>query len=185
MNLIVEVSAAGDRDRPGSGGAAIVGVGAREEVIERYERSPRDVLRVVTFAAISLAMLAITIWAEDSVLGLEQDLIALFGVFSPSVERVIHGALVLVTSGIGVGLLLVPLVLKRYRLFGYLLVAFVIAYFNALVLIVVVRLGAAVRNPVRADGIAGFTPFTSPQVSCPLPHPWFDVLARPPPRTCP
>lgn len=71
------------------------------------------------------------------------------------------------------------------RLFGYLLVAFVIAYFNALVLIVVVRLGAAVRNPVRADGIAGFTPFTSPQVSCPLPHPWFDVLARPPPRTCP
>lgn len=71
------------------------------------------------------------------------------------------------------------------RLFGYLLIAFVIAYLNALVLIVVVRFGKAKLRFVCLDQLADFAQFASAQVSFPLPHPWFDILARPPPRTCP
>ena len=38
-------------------------------------------------------MIALTIWLEDSVLGLERDIIALLDFLTPAVERVLHGAL--------------------------------------------------------------------------------------------
>jgi hypothetical protein len=69
------------------------------------------------------------------------------------------------------------------RLFGYLMVAFVIAYFNALVLIVVVRLGTAIHCLLPADRLAAFARFSSPQISFPLRNSLFDILARPPPKT--
>lgn len=100
---------------------------ASEEYIRRYERSPVDVLRIVVFASIALVLLALALWVEDSILGLEEDLIELLGFLDPSIERVLHGSIELVLALIMVGVWLVPLVTRRYRLFGYIATASLLA----------------------------------------------------------
>lgn len=99
------------------------GEGSREESAGRYERSPRDLLRLLAFGAASLITLVLTIWVEDSILGFEDDVVALFGFLTPSVERVLDGVLSWGGLVIGLATLVVPLVRRRYRLFGYVLLA--------------------------------------------------------------
>lgn len=142
----VSASADGPRERraPGSEG---VGLGSRQEVIQGYERSPKDVLRVVVFAATTLVLLAVTLWAEDAVLGFERDLIALLAFLSSSVERVVHGVLVVAMLLVQVVALVVPLVLRRYRLFGYL--------FGAIVLSGIARPSAASSSPIPSGSSSG------------------------------
>lgn len=106
-----------------SEGTDLTGTGAREEVTRRYVRSPQDVLRLVTFAVLTLVFIAVTIWLEDAVIGVEEDIVELFGFLSPSIERVLHGGIEIVAALIGVVVYLVPIVTRRYRLFGYIALA--------------------------------------------------------------
>ena len=99
------------------------GSGPREESIERYQRSPRDVLRLVVFALASLLLLALTIWAEDAILGFEADLIELVSFLEPTAERIIHGFVVGAVLVVSLTVLVTPLALRRYRVFGYVLIA--------------------------------------------------------------
>jgi len=103
------------------------GAGAREEVTRRYIRSPEDVLRLVGFAVTSLVLIGITIWLEDAVVGVEEDIIELFGFLSPSIERVLHGGIEIVSGLVIVMVYLIPLVVRRYRLFGYILLSSAVA----------------------------------------------------------
>ena len=69
----------------------ITGEGARQEGTRRYTRSPEDVLRLLVFGVTTLICIAITRWAQDSIVGFEEDLIELLGFVSPTIERVIKG----------------------------------------------------------------------------------------------
>lgn len=101
----------------------ITGLGSREEATRGYVRSPEDVLRVVVFGFLMLLLMALTRWAQDSITGFEEDLVELLGFVSPTIERVIKGALEVTVGLVGVFILLVPLISRRYRLFGYLFLA--------------------------------------------------------------
>ena len=106
---------------------AVSGVGATQEEIRRYIRSPEDVLRLVAFATITLVLLGLTLWVEDSILGFEEDIVALFGFLSPTIERVLLGSLEVVIVVVTLALLAIPLAIKRFRLFGYLFAASIVA----------------------------------------------------------
>ena len=107
--------------------ADVSGVGAGQEEIRRYVRSPEDVLRLIVFSSVTLVVLGITLWVEDSILGFEEDIVALFGFLSPTVERVLLGSLEVLIVVVTLALLVIPLATKRYRLFGYLFAASIIA----------------------------------------------------------
>ena len=104
-------------------GAERIGSGAYEEEIRRYVRSPEDVLRLVVFGAISVVVTALTIGVEDSVLGFEEDVLELFDFLTPSSVRVIQGSLEIAVALIGVTLYAIPIVTRRFRVLGYLVVA--------------------------------------------------------------
>ena len=101
----------------------ITGDGARQEGTRRYTRSPEDVLRLLVFGVTTLVFIAITRWAQDSIVGFEEDLIELLGFVSPTIERVIKGVAEIVGVVVVLGVFLIPLITKRYRLFGYILLA--------------------------------------------------------------
>jgi uncharacterized protein (TIRG00374 family) len=105
----------------------VSGSGATQESIRRYVRSPEDVLRLVVFTVITLVLFGLTLWVEDSILGFEEDIVALFGFLSPSIERVLLGSLEVVIIVVTIALLVIPLVTRRYRLFGYLFAASIVA----------------------------------------------------------
>ena len=113
---------------PDAEGTDLTGTGAREEVTRRYVRSPQDVLRLVTFGVITLVFIGITIWLEDAVIGVEEDIVELFGFLSPSIERVLHGGIEIVAVLIGVVMYLVPIATRRYRLFGYIVLASLLGF---------------------------------------------------------
>lgn len=105
----------------------ITGLGSRQEATRGYTRSPEDVLRIVVFATLTLFLMALTRWVQDSITGLEEDLIELLGFVSPTIERVIKGALEIIVALVAVGMLVIPLINRRYRLFGYLFAAQLLA----------------------------------------------------------
>lgn len=79
-----------DADRlPGSEpGHARVAQDADVELV-RYVRSPRDVLRLVVSAVSALVLVAAAAWAEDAILGAEQDLIQLLSFLPAPLERIL------------------------------------------------------------------------------------------------
>ena len=109
------------------GGRDRQGPGAGEQEIRRYERSPRDLLHLIVYAALTLALAALTIWVADSVLGFEQDVLRLFDFLSPTVERILHGSLEYLGYALGLIAFSVPLITRRYRLFAYLITANAVA----------------------------------------------------------
>ena len=121
-NTVTENGASGRRSL-----SDITGLGSRQEATRGYTRSPEDVLRIVVFATLTLFLMALTRWAQDSITGLEEDLIELLGFVSPTIERVIKGALEIIVALVAVGMLLIPLINRRYRLFGYLFAAQLLA----------------------------------------------------------
>ena len=58
-------------------GDDVTGSGATEQATWAYTRSPEDVLRLVVFASLSLLLMALTLWADKSIVGVEQDLLEL------------------------------------------------------------------------------------------------------------
>lgn len=111
---------AGATDRRGSG--------ATEEVTVRYTRSPQDVLRLVAFAVVALFLGLITIATEDALLAFEEDLVGLLDFLSPQAARIVYGVGAVIWIIAIAGVYLTPLVTKRYRLFGYIMVASVSAF---------------------------------------------------------
>ena len=73
-------------------GTDLTGAGPSTEATYGYARSPQDALRLAAFAVASASLIAITVVLERAVLGVEEDIVELFGFLSPSVERVLHGA---------------------------------------------------------------------------------------------
>ncbi len=108
-------------------GLDVSGAGATQEEIQRYVRSPEDLLRLVVFATITLVLLGITLWIEDSILGFEEDIVALFGFVGPTIERILVGAQEVAIVFITLALLVIPLTTRRYRLFGYVFAASIVA----------------------------------------------------------
>jgi undecaprenyl-diphosphatase len=104
-------------------GGELLGSGSTEEIIRRYVRSPQDVLRLVVFGAITLTLLALAIWVEDLITGFERDVIELFGFVTPAIERILHGSIEMIIGLTALTVYVVPLVTKRYRLFGYIIAA--------------------------------------------------------------
>ena len=90
-----------------------------------YRRSPTDVVRLVLFGIATIALLALTRWAEHTVLAFENDVASLFGGLNPSVEHALNQTLSVAAGIVGLAVFLPPLLLKRYRLIGYIVVAYV------------------------------------------------------------
>jgi undecaprenyl-diphosphatase len=90
------------------------------EEIVGYVRSASDVLRLFTFALLAVLLLAFARWAEDGLLGIEKDLLGLFGFVSAPAERFIASAGRSAVGLITLAVLVPPFLTKRYRLLGYL-----------------------------------------------------------------
>ena len=88
-----------------------------------YRRSPSDVMRLILFGLVTVALLALTHWAEGTVRAFESDVVALFGGLNPSVERALSQTLAVAAGVVGLAVYVPPLILKRYRLIGYIVVA--------------------------------------------------------------
>ena len=88
-----------------------------------YRRSPSDVMRLILFGLATIALLALTRWAESTVLAFESDVVALFGGLNPSVEHALSQTLSVAAGIVGLAVYVPPLLLKRYRLIGYIVVA--------------------------------------------------------------
>jgi len=99
------------------------GRGREEESTHGYLRSPRDLLRMVVYLATGVLILVLTKWGQDGVLGLEEDLIQMVSFLTPSIERILAGALALISIVVGVLTLALPFATRRYRLFGYMFAA--------------------------------------------------------------
>ena len=94
--------------------------------VSGYERSPLDVLRVLLFAAAAIGVAVVTKYLRDGVDGLEENLTALVDVPWAWLRVGIDVLLVATVTIVGVGLLLLPLLTRRFRLFGYVLAASVL-----------------------------------------------------------
>src|SRR4029079_1951410 len=100
---------------------AAVEVFGRDDIVG-YRRSPSDVVRLILFGLATVLLLALTRWAEDTVLAIQGDRVALFGLNS-SVHNTLHQTLAVAAGIMSVAVFLPPLLLKRYRLIGYIVVA--------------------------------------------------------------
>jgi glycosyltransferase 2 family protein len=89
-----------------------------------YRRSPSDVIRVILFGLATIALLALTRWAENTVLAFEGDVVALFGGLDPSVEHALNQTLSIAAAIVGLAVFVPPLLLRRYRIIGYIVVAY-------------------------------------------------------------
>ena len=108
------------------GGAVPESANRSQEEITGYVRSPSDVLRTVVFTLATLLLVVLAKWSRDAVLSLEGGLIRRLSFFPPEVERILAGALTLVVLVAVAAAWAVPLLTRRYRLFGYLLVGVVV-----------------------------------------------------------
>ena len=127
-----------------------------EEVILGYQRSPVDLLRLCTFAFVAAAVTVVMITLEDSVVRLEGDVVQLVDRLPATIVRIIHGSLEWLGLVVLATIVLVPLITKRYRLFGYVFVADAVAVgLMTLVLWLVDRSDAQqiVAELTRRDGI--------------------------------
>ena len=96
---------------------------ASESRILGYRRTPRDLFRTIVYAFVTLVLLVPTLWTKDAILGFERDV----STSSPSCTRRSSGSASACcrssSAAVLIGVWVTPLVTKRYRLFGYLVVA--------------------------------------------------------------
>lgn len=107
--------------------ATTPGGSVTEEEVLGYRRSSVDLLRLLTYLVISAAAIVATVLVEDSVVRLEADLVRLVDRLSSTIVRIVHGVIewiALVTIG---AFVLIPLVTRRSRLFGYVAVSGLLA----------------------------------------------------------
>ncbi len=95
---------------------------AHSEVVD-YERSPLDVLRLVLFAVGTLVVVLLTKYLSAGWRGIEENLTSVLEIPWSWAELVVDVLLIVVVLVTNLAVLLVPLVTRRWRLFGYVLVA--------------------------------------------------------------
>lgn len=105
----------------------VTGAGASEESTHGYVRSPLDLLRLVALAVSTALFLVLTLWVDEAILGFEQDILDVFAFLTPAVERVLQGGIELLSALIILAVYVTPLATRRYRLFGYVALASVLA----------------------------------------------------------
>ncbi|MFM7069509.1 MAG: hypothetical protein ACKOYM_08635, partial [Actinomycetes bacterium] len=120
-------------------------------VVGGYERSPADILRVVGFAVGALVLVALTRWGRESMLGFERSLLDLLGFLTPTWERVLGGLLQILVAFVLVLNFTLPLVTRRFRLFGYVVLVTAV---SAAVSLVVENASNFSDNPVIVNRIA-------------------------------
>jgi uncharacterized protein (TIRG00374 family) len=124
------------------------------EVVD-YERSPLDVLRVLGFASATVVAALLTRWLPDGMDGFEENLTSLLEVPWDWVRVVADVVLVAVVLVAGLAVLVVPLVTRRFRLFGYVVAANVVATVVGGALVGWLGLGGDVSSSASsADGLA-------------------------------
>jgi undecaprenyl-diphosphatase len=94
-----------------------------DDDIVGYSRSPSDAVRLIVFGLATIALLVLTRWAESTVLAFENDVVALFGRLNSSVEHALNQTLSIAAGLMSVAVFVPPLLLKRYRIIGYIVVA--------------------------------------------------------------
>ncbi len=105
----------------------VTGSGRSEESSVSFERSPRDVLRLVTFGVVALLMVLVTRYARNSISGFESDIIDLLDFLPHSVQRITNGAMQIFVAILGLIILAIPVSRKNWRLLGYLVLGNVLA----------------------------------------------------------
>src|SRR6476646_5561907 len=94
-----------------------------DDDIVGYSRSPSDAVRLIVFGLATIALLVLTRWAESAVIAFENDVVALVGSLNSSVEHALNQTLSIAAGIMSVAVFVPPLLLKRYRLIGYIVVA--------------------------------------------------------------
>jgi undecaprenyl-diphosphatase len=100
--------------------ATPVSVDPDEEIVG-YVRSASDLLRLAVFLAATLLLLALARWGEDTLVGVERDLLDLFDFLAPAWERALSGLAQLVVAVIAIAVYIPAFVTHRFRLLGYIL----------------------------------------------------------------
>ncbi|MCP4436718.1 MAG: phosphotransferase [Actinomycetia bacterium] len=118
------------RDHPDSATAAR-GAGHEEmfdpaEAVSGYERSPEDLLRLLVSVTVVIVVVLVTKLLSDAVGGFQRDFVALLAVGSTQLVRILEGLLALISLSLALLTLLLPLLTKRLRTFGYVLVASIV-----------------------------------------------------------
>ncbi len=121
-------AAAGPPRPQAAGGRAARGGGdsSREEVTG-YERSPSDVLRTGVLTVAALLLLPVARWSHAAAAAADQDLAGRLSSAAPAVERSLTGAVVLLVVASVAAAWITPLVTRRLRLSGHLLLGGVLA----------------------------------------------------------
>ncbi len=104
-----------------------------DERVVGYEQSPVDLLRTIVLVVAAMVVAGFARWARDVVVDLEGDLVRLFDFLTPPAERIVSGIVQIGVGLVVVAYLVVPIVTRHYRLFGYLIVANILAAGLALV----------------------------------------------------
>ena len=130
-----------------------VAVRPNAEVVD-YERSPLDVLRVLLFAVGTLAIVLATKYLRKGVDGLEDNLTSLLEAPWSWARLAVDVALIATVAVAGLAVLIVPLFTRRFRLFGYVVVA---GFVNSVLIGAIVRwlgLSGTSGNDVSAEAAA-------------------------------
>jgi undecaprenyl-diphosphatase len=92
-----------------------------------YERSASDVLRLLVFAVLTGAAFVLAWWGRNGVNAFRDDLSRLWSFLSQDWERLLAGVLqITVVLALALALLL-PLVTRRFRMFGYVILGEIVA----------------------------------------------------------
>src|SRR5262245_21032965 len=89
----------------------------------RYARSPRDVLHLVVCEVAALLLVAAAAWAEDAIIGSEQDLLRLLDFLPTTLGRLLTGVVQLLSAVALLAGIVIPVVQRRLRLLGYVVLA--------------------------------------------------------------
>ena len=88
--------------------------------ITHFERSPADVLRLAVFAVVTVVVLALVLWAEDTLTGVEAAVVERLGFLTPSAERLLNSATLVIVALAGATTVATLIWTRRVRVLGYL-----------------------------------------------------------------
>jgi undecaprenyl-diphosphatase len=117
-----------DTDASTVASSDVTGTGRSQESSVAYERSPRDVFRLVVFGVLALGLTLITRYARNSISGFERDIIALLDFLPATIQRILSGAMQVVVVLIALALLAIPLRRRNWRLLGYLVLSNLVSF---------------------------------------------------------
>jgi uncharacterized protein (TIRG00374 family) len=97
----------------------MLGAPEADDAVTGYARSPSDVVRLIAYGLTTLALLALTRWATDTITGLQRSIVALIDLQSPGAERILTGTAQITVGIVAIAVFVPAFLLKRYRLLGY------------------------------------------------------------------